>query len=95
MRPAGDWPYEFWYQRWDVASIAIEEHYDFTIRRDRTSAGSARSPVATRRSYDSRAGLTRPLCRSIGATVINDNYFDEHAGRETFANYAGDWVLLV
>jgi hypothetical protein len=81
------------YERWNVAAVAIEKHYDVIPRardRNRVNACRARSPVTTRRSYDSRAGCTRPLGCAIGAAIINHDYFAGHAGREAFANHAGD-----
>jgi len=55
----------------------------------------ARSSVTPRRGYDTRSSFTRPLGCAIGAAVINDNHFLGHAGREAFANHAGNRFLLV
>ena len=98
VRPACDRLDELWYERWNVAAVAIEKYYDVIPRlreRDGARACRARSPVTTRRSYDVRAGFTCPLGCAIGAAVINDNHFAGHAGREAFANHAGDRFLLV
>jgi hypothetical protein len=83
------------YERWNVAAIAIEKHYDVTVRRNCASARRARSPVTARRNYDARAGFTRALGCAICAAVINDNHFAGHAGRKTFTHDAGDRFLLV
>jgi hypothetical protein len=98
MRPVDDRLDELWYERWNVAAIAIEKYYDVVPRlreRDRASACCARSPITTRRNYDSRAGFTRPLRSTICTVVINDDHFAGHAGRETFANHARDRFFLV
>jgi hypothetical protein len=86
------------YERWNVATIAIEKHYNIFLRlrdRNRASACRARSTVTARRSYDARAGFTRSLGCPIGAAVIHDNHLAGHAGREAFADDATDWFLLV
>src|SRR5262249_62262352 len=83
------------HKRWNVAAMAIEKHYGVALRRDGANTRLARSPVTAGRSYDARAGFTRPLGCAIAAAVINDNHFAGHAGRETFANHIGDRVLLV
>src|SRR6478752_6563516 len=95
VRPSCDRLDELRYERWNVAAIAIEKQYDVTFPRNRASACRARSPVTTRRSYDARAGFTRPVGCPIGAAVINHNHFDGDASREAFANHAGDWFFLV
>src|SRR5262245_3272333 len=95
VRSARDRLNEFWYESWDIASIAIEKQYDITFRRDRTSACGARSPVTTLRSYHARAGFTRPVRCAICAAVINNDHFAGHASREAFANHVGYWFLLV
>ena len=96
--PLGDRLDELRYERWNVAAIAIEKHYDVIPRlRDRNRASACRtcSSVTPRRSYHARAGVTRPFGCAIGAAVINHNHFAGHAGREAFANHAGDRFLLV
>jgi hypothetical protein len=98
MRPTCDRFDELRYERWNVASVAIEKHYDVIPRlrdRNHASACRARSPVTPWRSYDARPGFTRPIGCAIGAAVINDNHFDGHACREAFANHAGDRFFLV
>ena len=60
VRPSCDRPDELRYERWNVAPIAIEKHYDVAFRRDRASACCARPPVTTRRSYNTCASFTRP-----------------------------------
>src|SRR5215208_6545682 len=95
MRTACDRLDELWYERWNIAAIAVEKHYDVTFRRSRTHACSARSPVTPRGIYNARSSFTRPLGGAIGAAVINDNHFDGYAGRETLANHLADGFLLV
>src|SRR5204862_6893146 len=86
------------HERWNVAAITIEKHYDVIPRlrdRHRARACRARASVTTQRSYAARAGFTRSLGCAIGAPVINDYHFARHAGGEAFANHAGDRFLLV
>jgi hypothetical protein len=95
VRFAGDRFHQLRYERWNVAAIAIEKHYGVTIPRNYASACRACSPVTTRRTYDARAGFTRPLGCAIGAAIINDNHFGGHAGGEAFTNHAKDRFFLV
>src|SRR5262249_42383531 len=95
VRSAHDRSHHLWYERWNVAAIAIENHNDVTFGRNRAGPCRARPPVTAQRSYDVRAGFTRSLGCAIGAAVINDDHFAGHAGREAFANHAGDRLLLV
>jgi hypothetical protein len=98
VRSTRDRFYKPRYERWHVAAVAIEKHYDVIPRlrdRNRVNACRARSPVTTRRCYDARSGFTRPLSCAIGAAVINNDYFARHAGREAFVNHARDRFLFV
>jgi hypothetical protein len=98
VRPTRDRFYQPRYERWNVATIAIQKHYDVIPRlrdQNRLNSCRARSPVTTRRCDDSGASCTRTLSCAIGAAVINDDYFARHAGCEAFANHAGDGFLFV
>ena len=95
VRSTRDRFYKPRYERWNVAAVAIEKHYNVTFRGDSANACRARAAVTTRRCYDACAGFTRPLGCAIGAAVINDDYFAGHARREAFVNHARDRFLFV
>jgi hypothetical protein len=95
VRPACDRLDELRYEPWNIAAIAIEKQYDVAFWRNRSNACRTCSSITSRRSCDARAGFTRPLRCAICAAVINNDHFLGYAGREAFANHAGDRVLFV
>ena len=83
------------HERWDIAAVAIQKHYDLAFGRNRANARRACAPIATRRCHHTRASFARAFGGAIAAAIIDNDHFIGNTGRETFAHHARDRFFLV